>query len=223
MSISKYIPKIKVIDEKSPYFGQKLKISMRYYDHLHTGSSDTLFFVDTDSGCLEFLSNQVDMKLLESEEIKFETNRLGANVGDIVKIIESGSGSFRKDFTIKEPHKITRIDSSGDVEFDNGESVQFRPKVQVISPKMDEVYAPTADWPIIVKGGHFSLEQVQVRYSDEKVIDVDHIWLRFQRLSEEDADELGLDITKTPINGFIIHERSRPKGVITKATGVWFE
>ena len=48
-------------------------------------------------------------------------------------ILKSGSGAFAADFTIDEPHVISRIGLCESVWFDGDTSSMFRPKVKVIS------------------------------------------------------------------------------------------
>jgi hypothetical protein len=89
---------------------------------------------------------------------------------------------------------------------------------------MQEISVFDVDWQLTLKGGHYTVEEVQAAYPLEKVTGVDHIWLRFQRLSESDCQ--GLDINSDngrPVNGFLIFEGKKPKGVVAKATGVYLE
>ena len=70
----------------------------------------------------------------KSDLLSFEEGLLGAKVGDVVRIVESGSGTVGKGFYISDNHVITGIDWTGHVEFDGGKAVMFRPRVQVNNP-----------------------------------------------------------------------------------------
>lgn len=132
MILPTWKPRIRVIDPTSPYFGKDLDISMRYLDHLHTGSSPDLYFCDTDSGTARFLSTQIDQELYKYEQIRWETERLGAHVGDTVYVSRYGSGSFSHGFNYKSLHTITAIYSCGSVDLDGGLANVFRPDVIVV-------------------------------------------------------------------------------------------
>lgn len=75
------------------------------------------------------LSDSIDVKDYENQLLQINIKEFGVSVGDVVIIEKSGSGSFSANFDSKQPHLITSIGSSGNVEFDNGESNQFRPKM----------------------------------------------------------------------------------------------
>jgi len=124
---------IKVIDEKSLLYGKKLIGAIIYYDINHTGDSpDLLFAQDEEDKIYRLLSNQIDEDYYHEQEKDSEIRRLGANVGDRVIIIKSGSGYSKRDFDPKEPHVITKIDYTGHVEFDSGMGSMFRPTIKII-------------------------------------------------------------------------------------------
>lgn len=125
---------IKVTDKKHPAFGKKLNGAIIYYDYAHTGSSPHLLHAtDKEGNKYRLLSNQIDIEHYEAQEIAEEIERLGAKVGDIVRILRSGSGSYSGKWKSKGEHVITKIDPSGHVEFDNGEASMFRPDVEKVS------------------------------------------------------------------------------------------
>ncbi|SPF54089.1 conserved hypothetical protein [Candidatus Desulfosporosinus infrequens] len=123
---------IKVIDSQSPYCGQKFEGGCVYYDIHHTGSSPDLFIIKTPEGLKQILSTSIDVDHYWSQVREEQIERLGAEVGDTVLISREGGGTFKRGFDYSKPHKISRIDSSGHVEFDNGEATIFRPNVKVI-------------------------------------------------------------------------------------------
>jgi len=124
--------KVKVIDLRSPYCGQEFEGGCVYYDIYHTGDSPDLFLIKTPQGERQILSTSIDVEHYWNQRRDEHIKKLGADVGDIVLITRSGGGSFKLGFDCLKPHKITGIDSSGYVEFDNGEATIFRPDVKVI-------------------------------------------------------------------------------------------
>ncbi|EGW40490.1 hypothetical protein [Desulfosporosinus sp. OT] len=124
--------KVKVIDPQSPYCGQEFEGGCLYYDINHTGSSPDLFQIKTPEGERRILSTSIDVEHYWNQRRDEHIKKLGANVGDTVLITRSGGGSFKQGFDLLKPHKITGINSSGYVEFDNGEATTFRPDVKVI-------------------------------------------------------------------------------------------
>lgn len=122
--------KVKIKNGK--YTGQIFDGYRFYYDHLHTGNSPDLFVVNTPGGEITITSDRIDIEHYESQLLQEELIRLGANIGDTVKITRSGSGSFKKGWNEKSYHRITRITSSGYVQFDDGIGEMFRPDVEVI-------------------------------------------------------------------------------------------
>lgn len=69
----------------------------------------------------------------KSDCLAYEIQQLGANVGDVVKIIKRGSGWYNGTFDSSLDHKITGIDWTGHVEFDDGVAVMYRPEVEIVS------------------------------------------------------------------------------------------
>ncbi|QHI73801.1 hypothetical protein [Aminipila terrae] len=105
----------------------------RYYcDYLHTGNSPDLYIIKTPEGEMTVTSDKIDISHYEAQLLDEELTRLGAKVGDTVKIIRSGGGYFKNSWDSKIPHKITRITPSGYVQFDDGMGEMFRPDVEVI-------------------------------------------------------------------------------------------
>lgn len=124
---------IKVTDPKNPYCGQELEGGCFYYDIYHTGSSPDLFLIKTPDGEKQILSTSIDTEHYWNQRRQEHIDKLGANVGDTVIITRSGSGYSKRNFDISIPHKITAIDSSGYVKFDDGEATYFRPDVTKVS------------------------------------------------------------------------------------------
>jgi hypothetical protein len=123
--------KIKIIDQKSKYYGMELEGSRIYYDYAHTGNSGDLYMANTDDGKIQFFTRQIDEKHYENQLLEKEVERLGANVRDVVVITRTGSGCYYPSWVVGE-HVITKIDSLGHVEFDNGKGTMFRPDVEKI-------------------------------------------------------------------------------------------
>ena len=121
--------KVRIISGK--YAGQILDGHRFYYDYLHTGNSPDLFTVITNNGEITITSDNIDVNHYENQLLEEQLERLGADVGDVVRIIRSGSGSYRKDWNEKALHKITRITASGYVQFDDGLAEMFRPDVEI--------------------------------------------------------------------------------------------
>lgn len=124
--------KVKVTDKNHPLYNQEFDGYRFYFDYLHTGDSPDIFIIKTDKGEMKILSTQIDEESYEKQEIEEAIKTIGGNVGDTVMIVESGSGSFKANFSYDVPHVITKITPSGHVEFDNGEATIFRPKVKVL-------------------------------------------------------------------------------------------
>lgn len=125
---------VKITDPKSEFYGQEFEGDCIYYDLYHTGSTPEkpavdLFNVYTPEGCKRFLSTQIDTECYWEQRRQEHIKKLGADVGDVVKIIEPNSYSVNANFDWGKPHKITNIDSSGHVEFDGGECKCFRPVI----------------------------------------------------------------------------------------------
>lgn len=124
--------KVRIIDESSEFCGKEFEGYRFYYDYKHTGSSDDIYLVSTDKGEKQFLTRQIDEVYYKKQELDKFLEELGANVGDIVEVIEYGSGSYSRGFDKNGLHEITKITSNGYVQFDNGKVEVFRPKVKVI-------------------------------------------------------------------------------------------
>jgi hypothetical protein len=124
---------VKITDKEHKYFGQELEGFCFYYDYQHTGDSPDIYIIKTPEGERKILSTQIDVEHYENQRLSKEIERLGANVGDKVIIIESGSGGSKVGFDINEPHIITKISPSGAVYFDDGMADMFRPIVKVVS------------------------------------------------------------------------------------------
>ncbi|WP_342480076.1 hypothetical protein NST07_20720 [Paenibacillus sp. FSL L8-0340] len=126
--------KVKIIDPNHPCFGKELEGGIIYFDIYHRGGRPDLYEVSTPEGKrYRLLTDQIDADHYEAQEVNEEIERLGANVGDTVMVIRSGSGGSKAGFDWNVPHVITRIDGSGHVEFDDTAAWGFRPDVTVIT------------------------------------------------------------------------------------------
>lgn len=126
---------VKITDQKHPFFGQILPGGLIYHDINHTGDGPDLFRITSNEGSIRLLSTQIDENHYWAQLRAERIVELGADVGDVVMIVKSGSGSYCAKFDIKEPHKITKIGNCGHVEFDGGTKTGasiFRPKVKII-------------------------------------------------------------------------------------------
>lgn len=128
---------VRITDVNSAYYGQEFEGNCIYYDVYHTGSTKEkpavdLFSVQTPEGSRKFLSTQIDAEYYWEQRRQEQIKELGADVGDIVLIIEPRSNYSKLGFDWKAAHKITKIDSSGHVEFDNGMATCFRPVMKLI-------------------------------------------------------------------------------------------
>lgn len=89
---------------------------------------------------------------------------------------------------------------------------------------MEEIPVYDSEWSIVLKGGHYSLEEVQKEYPEETVTHVDHIWIRYHRLSNDDLDDMGIDPEKgSKYGGTFLNQKTKPRGVVAQCTGVVFE
>lgn len=121
-----------ITDKKHELCGKEVKGSLIYYDINHTGSSPDLFTAEHEGCSFRLLSTQIDAEHYNNQLANSEIERLGANVGDLVEITRTGSGSFCRDWNQAGEHLITKISSHGQVEFDHGKASCFRPDVIVI-------------------------------------------------------------------------------------------
>lgn len=122
--------KVKVINGK--YDGQIFDGYRFFYDYQYTGSSPDLFTIKTPDGDVTITSDKIDVEHYEAQLLEEQLERLGAKTGDTVRIIRSGSGSYKRGWDEKALHTITKITSGGYVQFDDGLAVTFRPDVEVI-------------------------------------------------------------------------------------------
>ncbi|MFB0841818.1 hypothetical protein [Paenibacillus oleatilyticus] len=123
---------VKVTDPNHKYYGQELPGNCFYYDINHTGNSPDLFILEAPEGSIRILSTQIDEDHYWNQRRETHIKRLGANVGDTVRIIRSGSCKSKANFDWSKPHVITKIDCNGYVEWDGGEAQSFRPDVELL-------------------------------------------------------------------------------------------
>lgn len=122
--------KVKVINGK--YDGQIFDGHRFFYDYQYTGSSPDLFTIKTPDGDVTITSDNIDVEHYEAQLLEEQLERLGAKIGDTVRIIRSGGGSYKRGWDEKVLHTITKITSGGYVQFDDGLAETFRPDVEVI-------------------------------------------------------------------------------------------
>jgi len=124
---------IRVTDPKSPLCGQVVYGYIVYFDINHTGNSPDLIHATTREGKrVKLLSSQCDMGHYKAQELAEQVKRLGAKIGDKVRIVKSGSGTYGAGWRDEGVHEITNIDNVGYVEFDHGLGSMFRPAVEVV-------------------------------------------------------------------------------------------
>lgn len=122
-----------ITDPAHPFFNQEVSGDCAYYDVYHRGpSGPDLFLIETSEGKACILSTQIDQDHYWSQRRRQEIEKLGANVGDRVKITNPHSGGSKVVFDWDEPHIITKIDPYGNVEWDDGAAWGFRPDMIVI-------------------------------------------------------------------------------------------
>lgn len=128
--------KIRIIDTKSPYCGQEFDGHLVYYDYYHgkkvNGRIQDLFSVEIDGKTEYFLTNQIDYEYFNRQRQQKVIDRLGAEEGDEVRVIESGSGSFASYFGKRDTHIVRRIVETGNIYFDDGVTSIFNPVVEVV-------------------------------------------------------------------------------------------
>lgn len=111
---------VKIIDPNHPCYGQELEGARIYFDYYHRGGKPDLYQAKApEGGFYRLLTHQIDEAHYEAQETAREIEGLGANVGDTVIITRMGSGGSEASFDLNKPHVITKISSSGTVEFDN--------------------------------------------------------------------------------------------------------
>lgn len=123
-----------ITDKNDVNCGKEFPGWLAFYDVYYRGGTglpiEDLYIVTIDGKEHRYLSSQIDTGHYKSQELKNEIERLGANIGDKVRILKSGSGRYHSYF-MKEPfHIITDIQSNGYVIFDNGAAEMFRPIVE---------------------------------------------------------------------------------------------
>ena len=128
--------KIKITDKEDPNCGKVYEGEMIYCDVLHgrkiDGQIQDLYVVNIDGEEKQYMTRQIDADYYYKQKQEEEEARLGFKVGDIVKILKTGSGSVSRGFYEKDTHVVTDICWTGNVEFDNGLARMFRPKVEVV-------------------------------------------------------------------------------------------
>lgn len=124
---------VKITDPESKLFGKTLSVEMIYLDYKHTGDSPNIIYAKDDEGTTHiFLSTEIDEADLKQQKIQKITEELGAQEGDKVLIISTGSYYTIRHFDFSVPHTITSIFPTGHVEFDDGAASCFRPIIKKI-------------------------------------------------------------------------------------------
>ena len=128
---------VKVTSKEHKLCGLILEGERVYHDLYHTGSSPDLFMVQYKGEKHKALSTDIDVEHFDAQLMAECVAKLGAKVGDKVKVLYSGSGSYSSGWKQDVPHYITKIDSSGHVSFDGGSSCKggasiFNARVEVL-------------------------------------------------------------------------------------------
>lgn len=114
---------------------------LAFFDVYYRGGTgqpiEDLYLVTIDGKECQYISSQIDVEHYQAQVLKNEIERLGANIGDKVKVVHDTSGCYGKAYYDRETqigsHTITGITYNGYVTFDNGEAEMFRPEVVVIN------------------------------------------------------------------------------------------
>lgn len=131
-----------ITDKNDANCGKSFPGYIAYYDVFFRGGSslpiEDLYIVCIDGVDHRYLTSQVDANNYDEQLRQKEIERLGAKVGDKVRVLDStNGGNFTYEFAMREAikgtHTITHIYSSGHVQFDMGEACIFRPKVELIN------------------------------------------------------------------------------------------
>lgn len=130
--------KIKIIDEKSPYFGKEYEGYLCYYDILHgktiDGKIQDLYHVDVDGQAKYFKSYQVDVDYYQQQEDDEYRAKYGYGKGDEVRVLEVKEvSSMATGFMDKATHTIWKISyACGLVYFEDRITCVRWPKLEVI-------------------------------------------------------------------------------------------
>lgn len=130
-----------ITDKNDVNYGKEFPGWLVFHDVYYRGGTnmpiEDLYLVTIDGQERRYVSSQIDVEHYKAQLLKKEIEKLGANIGDKVKVLEDTSGSYGAKFFKRRDeigfHTITDITSSGYVTFDDGEAVMFRPKVEVIN------------------------------------------------------------------------------------------
>lgn len=132
---------IKIIDKNDPLCGKEYPGYLIFYDVYYRGGSnepiEDLYLLEIDCKKHKYVTSQIDEAHYKNQILNIEIDRLGANIGDKVRVIDTGSGSYGRAYLDRKNnygfHTITDITPYGYVTFDNGEAKMFRPKVEKIN------------------------------------------------------------------------------------------
>lgn len=131
--------KVRIIDKNDPLCGQEFEGNLVYYDYYHGKNAQfdnkvqDLYRVNINGENKYYLTHQIDEEYFDKQCINLQCKKLGVNVGDEVKIIKANSGYFPCSKTfMTETHIVTKIDSSGNVYYDNSDYHSYRPELEVI-------------------------------------------------------------------------------------------
>lgn len=130
-----------IIDKNDVNCGKEFPGWLAFHDVYYRGGTtlpvEDLYLVTIDGQERRYVSSQIDVEHYKVQLLKEEIDRLGAKIGDKVRVIHETSGSYGKRYYDREKgdgfHTITDIDCYGHVTFDNGEANMFRPEVEVIN------------------------------------------------------------------------------------------
>ena len=91
---------------------------------------------------------------------------------------------------------------------------------------MQDITQEECGYPLLLNGGWFSKEEIEkeINLYGDVILDIEHIWLKHRFLSEQEVSEFYINPNTYPVSGYeIINSKEKPKGVASKATGVYFE
>ena len=128
--------KIRITDKNDEHCGKEFDGQRIYYDILHGrrigGKIQDLYAVNINGERKQYMTHQIDEDYCRQQENRKVVERLGADVGDEVRIIAGGSGSYASYFGKRDTHIISRIVCTGNVYFDDGVTSMFYPTVEVV-------------------------------------------------------------------------------------------
>lgn len=130
-----------ITDKNDVNFGKEFPGWLAFHDVYYRGGTtlpvEDLYLVTIDGQERRYVSSQIDVEHYQAQLLKEETERIGAKIGDKVRVLRETSGCYGKRYYDRKKnkgfHTITDINYCGNVTFDNGEANMFRPEIEVIN------------------------------------------------------------------------------------------